>query len=380
MARHLRALLLLAAVAGGPVALAAQEEVEAVLVGELLLGGLPVDTGTVVLHRITPEEASNIDSTAIGAGGSFRLDLPNLPVPGSGEVFLASTRYEGVLYAGTPIADPLQLDTLYTIRAYPSVTTPAGGMSFPVSRREVWVDSGPFGWQVTDVLEIMNSEAATRIPAAAGGAVWRYPLPAAAIGGRILQVGPSAGPARVEGTTLVASNPVLPAENYYVVQYDLESIEFDLPLPGETGIVQVMVREPAPAVRVEGLARQPSEELEFGATFMRWAGQTLRDQSIAIRMGEEGGPTVLAWTSLGLALVLVAAGSVAIRGRDASAPVSGRRRIRRDIVVDIAKLDEAYAGIEQPGRGATARYRRRRRALVSELEETEAGGGGSALR
>ena len=380
MARHLRALLLLAAVAGGPVALAAQEEVEAVLVGELLLGGLPVDTGTVVLHRITPEEASDIDSTVIGAGGSFRLDLPNLPVPGSGEVFLASTRYEGVLYAGTPIADPLQLDTLYTIRAYPSVTTPAGGMSFPVSRREVWVDAGPFGWQVTDVLEIMNSEAATRIPAAAGGAVWRYPLPADAIGGRILQVGPSAGPARVEGTTLVASNPVLPAENYYVVQYDLESIEFDLPLPGETGIVQVMVREPAPAVRVEGLARQPSEELEFGATFMRWAGQTLRDQSIAIRMGEEGGPTVLAWTSLGLALVLVAAGSVAIRGRDASAPVSGRRRIRRDIVVDIAKLDEAYAGIEQPGRGATARYRRRRRALVSELEETEAGGGGSALR
>lgn len=380
MTRHLRALLLLAAAAGAPRALAAQEEVEAVLVGELLLAGLPVDTGTVVLHRITPEEAGDIDSTAIGAGGSFRLDLPNLPVPGSGEVFLASTRYEGVLYAGTPISDPLQLDTLYTIRAYPSVTAPAGGMSFPVSRREVWVDEGPFGWQVTDVLEIMNSEAATRIPAAAGGAVWRYPLPADAIGGRILQVGPSAGPARVEGTTLVASNPILPAENYYVVQYDLESIEFDLPLPGETGIVQVMVREPAPAVRVEGLARQPSEELEFGAIFMRWAGQTLRDQSIAIRMGEEGGPTVLAWTSLGLALVLVAAGSVAIRGRDAPVPVSGRRRIRRDIVVDIAKLDEAYAGIEQPSRGARARYRKRRRALVSELEETQAGGGGSARR
>ncbi len=380
MPQHLRALLLLAVVAGAPRGLAAQEEVEAALVGELLLAGLPVDTGTVVLHRITPEEASDIDSTAIGAGGGFRLDLPHLPVPGSGEVFLASTRYEGVLYAGAPITDPLQLDTLYTIRAYPSVTAPVGGMSFPVSRREVWVDEGPFGWQVTDVLEIMNSDAATRIPAAAGGAVWRYPLPADAIGGRILQVGPSAGPARVEGTTLVASNPVLPAENYYVVQYDLESIEFDLPLPGETGIVQVMVREPAPPVRVEGLARQPSEELEFGATFMRWAGQTLRDQSIAIRMGEEGGPTVLAWTSLGLALVLVAAGSVAIRGRDASVPVSGRRRIRRDIVVDIAKLDEAYAGIEQQSRGARARYRKRRRALVSELEEAQAGGGGSALR
>lgn len=378
MIRHVLGLLFFLPAAGAPGALAAQEEVNALLLGELLVGGFPADSGTVVLHRITPEEAGDIDSTAIGADGSFQLGLPNLPVPGSGEIFLASTRYEGILYTGTPISDPLQLDALYTIRAYPSLAVPAGGMSFPVSRREVWVDAGPLGWQVTDVLEIRNSEAATRVPEAEDGAVWRYPLPAGALGGRILQVGPSAGRARVDGTTLVASNPVVPAENYYVVQYDLESIEFDLPLPGETGLIQVMVREPAPAVRIEGLARQPSEELEVGTTFMRWAGQALRDQSISIRLGEEGGPTVLVWISLALALVLVAAGSLVIRSSGAPVPAPGRRRLRRDILVDIAKLDEAYAGIGQPDRGATARYEKRRRALVRELEEAVGGGGGPA--
>ena len=380
MIRRLLAVLLFLLATAAPGALTAQEEVDAVLLGELFVGGRPADSGTVVLHRITPEEAGDIDSIFVGADGRFRLELPNLPVPGSGEVFLASTRYQGVLYAGTPITDALQLDSLYTIRAYPSVAAPAGGLVFPVSRREVWVDEGPFGWQVTDVLEIRNAEAATRVPGAEDGTVWRYPLPAGAIGGRILQVGPSQGRARVDGTTLVASNPVVPADNYYVVQYDLESIEFDLPLPGETGLIQVMVREPAPAIRVEGLARQPPEQLEGGTTFMRWAGQTLRDQSISIRLGDEGGPTVLVWTSLAFALLLVAAGSLVIRRNATPVSAPGRQRLRRDIVVDIAKLDEAFAGIEQPDLGATARYEKRRRTLVRELESAGRGRGSPAAR
>lgn len=373
---------LLLCVVGVPGSAQAQEEVDAILSGELTVGGVPADTGTVVLHRITPEEAGDVDSTSVAEDGSFRFDLPNLPIPGSGEVFLASTRFEGVLYAGEPISDPVQLDTLYSIRAFPSMRASPEGMSFPVSRREVWVDEGPVGWQVTDVLEIQNSLSLTMIPEVEDGPVWRYPLPSGAIGGRILQLGPSVGPARVDGTTLVASNPVLPAENYYVVQYDLESIEFDLPMPGETGLVQVMVREPAPQIRVEGLARQPSEELEVGTTFMRWAGQTLRDQSISVRLGEEAGAPILVWMSLALALVLVGAGALIIGRRTASVsvPSVGMGRLRRDILIEIAKLDEAYAGIDRPDQEAAAGYRTRRAALVRELEHATGDGGASTAR
>lgn len=345
-----------------------------VLSGRLLVSGVPADTGTVVLHRVTPAEAGDIDSTSVGADGGFSFRLPNLPFPGSGEVFIASTRFDEILYVGVPISDPIQLDSLYAIRAFPAQIVPPEGMTFPVSRREVWVDEGPIGWQITDVLEIRNSQAMTLVPLVDDGPVWRYPLPSGAIGARILQVGPSAGLARVDGTTLIASNPVIPAENYYIVQYDLESIEFDIPLPGETGLIQVMVREPAPAIRVEGLARQPSEEIEVGASFMRWAGQTLVDQNISVRLGEEGGSTAVVWMSVALALFLAGAGSLVIRRDPVPAVPWTSVRMRKKILIDVAKLDEVYAGLERSNPKEEARYRRRRSALVRELERKRGGG------
>ena len=355
-------------VASVPVAVQGQEEVEPILAGRLFVSGIPADSGTVVLHRVTPEEAGDIDSTTVGADGSFSFHLPGLPVPGSGEIFLASAHFQGVLYAGIPISEPIQLDSLYMIRVFPAQTAPPEGLAFAISRREIWVDEGPIGWQITDVLEIRNPQGMTVVPELDSGPVWRYPLPSGAIGARVLQVGPSVGPARVDGTTFVASNPVVPAENYYVLQYDLESIEFDLPMPGETGLVQVMVREPAPAIRVEGLARQPSEEIEVGTTFMRWAGQALRDQTISVRLGEEGGSTMLVWMSVTLALLLVVAGSLVIRRNPQDAKPSGALPIRKEILVKIAKLDEAFAGIEQPTPKASERYERRRATLVRGLE------------
>ena len=362
-----------------PFIVRAQEEVSPTLSGRLLVSGVPPDTATVVLHLVTPEEAGDIDSTSVEAGGSFSFGLPNLPVPGSGEVFFASVRYEGILYTGDPITDPIQLDSLYSIRAFGVQAAPPEGVPFPVSRREVWIDEGPLGWQITDVLEIRNPQATTVVPQVDDAPVWRYPLPSGAIGARILQVGPAVGPARVDGTTLVASNPILPAENYYILQYDLESIEFDLPLPGETGLIQVMVREPAPAIRVEGLARQPSEEIEVGATFLRWAGQALRDQSIAVRLGEQGGTNAVVWLSVTLALLLAGAGSLLVRKTPTTASLPAAR-MRKEILLDVAQLDEDYGRGKEASPQVEARYLSRRAELVRELRGDAGRGGSPAAR
>ena len=345
-----------------------QEAVDPVLRGRLIVSGAVADTGTVVVHRVTPEEAGDIDSVAVGPDGQFAVSLPNLPIPGSGEVFLASVRFDGVLYAGPAITDPIQLDSIYTIQAYPAEVAPAEGFAFPVSRREVWIDEGPLGWQVTDVLEIRNPGASTVVPEADSSPVWRYPLPDGAIGGRILQVGPVVGTARIDQTVLAASNPVVPGENYYIVQYDLESIEIDLPLPGETGLIQLMVREPGPSIRVEGLARQPSEEVEVGVSFARWAGESLRDQRISIRIGDEGPARAVVWMSAILSILLVTAGSLVVRRRSSPEATLEFARTRRDLMVQIATLDEEFAVLHEPGGKAASRYRRRRSALVSELQ------------
>jgi len=364
--------LLLAAAVAVPSGLRAQEAVDAVLYGSVLVSGTPADSGTVILHRVTPEEAGRIDSTTVGSAGSFSFRLPNLPIPGSGEVFFASVEFDGVVYSGDPISDPVQLDSVHVIRAFPTREAPAGGFTFPVSRREVWIAEGPMGWEVTDVVEIQNPDSATFVPGEGDASVWRYPLPATALAPRVLQAGPVAGPARVEGTTLVAGNPIVPAANYYVVQYDLESLEMDLPLPGQTGLVQLLLREPAPAVRVEGLQRQPPEEIEFGTSFLRWAGEALQDQTIAVRLGEEGSGAG-AWlvVAAALSLVLIGAASLLARRRSILAPAGAARRLRKDVLVDVARLDEEHARAGAGDSRATERYRRLRAQLLEELARAE---------
>lgn len=373
-----------------PLGLSGQEEVDPLLSGRLLLGGEPADSGTVVLHRVTPEEAGNIDSTRVSPDGTFTFRLPNLPIPGSGEVFFVSSRYDGVLYAGDPISDPVQLDSMQSLEAFPTEAVGAGGAVFPVSRREVWIDEGPLGWEVTDVLEIRNPGLTTLISASDEGVVWRYPLPPSARSPRLIQTGPSTGTVRFEDGMMAATNPVLPAENYYVVQYDLDSLSFDIPMPGQTGLVQVLVRESAPEMRVEGLARQPDAEIEVGTTFRLWAGEALSEQTLQVRTGEESDFNGVAWLAVGLALLLVGVGGWLVQRSAPSrvgvptgaAPSGGGSRdhpgprtprLRRDVLIEVARLDEEFAEIDSPGVEETARYRRRRAELLAELSTSRSG-------
>lgn len=352
------------------------------------MSGQPADTGTVVLHRVTPEESGDLESTTVAADGSFSFSLPSMPVPGSGEVFFVSHRYDGVLYAGDPVSDPIQLDSVQTLDAYPTEMAPREGGSFPITRREVWINESPVGWEVTDVLEIRNSGDTTFVPQEEDGAVWRYPLPPAATSPRMVQMGPSTGASRFEDGMLVAANPVLPAENYYVIQYDVESIEFDLPMPGQTGLIQLLIPDSAPAVQVQGLARQPNEEIEVGTSFRRWAGQNLSAQTITIRQGEETGTSAVIWLSTALAILLVAVGGWLVQRRGAVAGAalpggtasgggdSGSPRLRRAILVDLARLDEAFERMDDPEEDATRLYRQRRAALLAELRSATARGDG----
>lgn len=357
--------------AAAPKVASAQEEVAPILRGTLFLDEVPADTGTVVLHWVTPEESGVVDSTTVDDQGQFSLELPHLPIPNSSEVFFATSRFDDVLYTGSYITDPIQLDSVYALRTYPSQAAPTEGFIFPVAQREVWIDTGPSGWRITDVLDIRNPNAVTFKSDGPDGIVWRYPLPTSAQNPQIVQVGPIDGPARFDGTTLVAANTVVPSDNYYIVQYDLESIEFDLPLPGVTDLIRMFVREPAPDISVTGLARQPpADEIEVGSTFDLWAAENLRDQTVRVRLGGEGRVPPVVWLVAALALILAGAGSWVIRKRLGDRPIAGRPRERRDVLVDMANLDEEYARLEAPTDRDEARYQSRRARLVRELSRT----------
>jgi hypothetical protein len=373
-----------------PGGLKAQEEVQGVLSGQLLFEGLPADTGTVVLHRVTPEEAGPVDSVSVGEEGAFSIPLPNLPVPGSGESFFATSRYDGILYFGFQVLEPAHLEEDYSIRMFRTEPAPSGGVRFPLWIREVWIEEAPIGWQVTDAFIIMNPASATYVPGEPGGFVWQFPLPEGARSPREVESGPSPGSITFSEGTIRASNPMAPGESFVMVQYDLDSLSFDIPMPGEVEVARVILREPAPEVRVEGLARLPPEEMEFGVTYRQWAGQELADQVIRIRPGSEESVNLVAWGSVILALLLVTSGIWLVRRTPVPQPagaggqaggsqsgggskstgqgVSDARR-RREILLEIARIDEEFGALSDPSQAEQERHRKLRRALMDELEQ-----------
>jgi hypothetical protein len=384
-----------------------------VVEGRLRLGDIPADSGTVVLHRVTPEEAGPVDSVQVVEGGAFQLELPHVPVRGSGEVFFASHRFEGILYFGPPLALAEQLDSVYTIQAYPTRAAPAAGIPFPVSVRNLFVEEGPMGWRVTDLVELRNDSIVTWVPdpEVPAAAVWRYPLPPEASAFRLGEGDLSPGSVTFEDGGVIVRAPVLPGDRLLVFHYELPSLETELPLPGTTGVLELLVRQPAPSLRVDRLQAAGPMEIERGVSYFRWWGEGLEDQVVRIRPGEDRGVPV-AWIAVGLAFLLAVVGGWLVLRRtrpagqlggsfpevvgEAGAPTrqgvppgvpgagagpgpSGHQGAttpfarRRALLLTIAQLDEEAERAKGDGEPRSVQRERaaRREALLAELEAVE---------
>jgi hypothetical protein len=349
---------------------------DSILRGVLRLGGEPADSGTVVLHRVTPAEAGPVDSIRVDTDGAFAFPLPGPPIPGSGEIYFASARHAGILYFGPPITDPVQLQSSYLIETHRTSAAPPGGIPFTVSVRNLFIDEGPLGWRVTDVFEIRNEDSVTWIAEPEDEPVWSYPLPR---GARSFRVGQSDLPEDAvrfaEGSVFVHA-PVPPGERLYVIQYEVESIEFAIPLPGITELVEVLVEEPAPELVMEGLTPAPPLQLEPEMVYLRWLGEGFADTEVTIGRGREGGTDPLPWLGMGLALLLLVLAVWLVRrptfersgvGRPAAG--THARSGRAEVLLRVARLDEEFDALEAPGPEEEARYLARREALIARLPE-----------
>lgn len=341
------------------------------LQGRLLLDGAPADSGTVVLHRVTPTDAGPVDSVRVGDEGRFRFQLPEVPQEESGEVYFASSRRNGVLYFGPPITDPAALDSIYTVASYGTRPTPETGLPFPVANRNLFIDEGPLGWRVTDLIEIRNDSAATWVPGPDERPVWRYPLPPGARSFRVGDGDLSPDAVRFEDGALLVYSPIPPGEHLYMIQYELEDLEFSLPLPGTTETVEVLMQEPAPEMTLGGLQRRQPVQLEPEVFYARWRADAVTDRVIRVRREEQGTSNDPgAWLGVALALVLLGAAIWAVRraeGPDGAQPTAAGDR-RREILLKVARLDEEFEALDNPDPEARDSFRKRRAALLQHLE------------
>lgn len=281
--------------------------------GRLLVGDVAADSGTVVLHRVTPEEAGPVDSVRVDHDGSFLLTLPTPLTSGSGEVYFASSRREGVLYYGQALTAPGQLAEPYRIRTWPTRSAEAGRPELSVAARTVFLEEGTLGWRVTDLIEVRNDDGVTWVPGEGGAPVWRYPLPPAARAARTAEGEVAPDAVRFRDGAIELVGPVIPGGRLVVIRYEVEEVAFELPMPGRTDAVEVLVREPAAPVHPEGLAARPAATLEAGSRYRRWTGEGRVDAVLRIREGSgERVPLDPGWLVVAVALLLAAIGIVVV--------------------------------------------------------------------
>ena len=355
--------------------LVAQQLATAELSGIVLLGDAALPSKQVTLHRVGTDTSGPVDSLSTDQDGSFRFTLPSIPDPGVEQtVFFASVLHDGVSYFGSAIHLAVQLDTLYEIRVYDSESAPAEGAGLPLQARYVLLEEQQGFWTATDLLQVNNPGERTLV-AVAEGITWSYPLPEGAtdleIGGG--EMTPDA--AELVGSSLRVKSSIPPGMREFVVRYRLADPFVTLSLPGFTGEMELLVREPAPPLDVVGLQPAAPIEMEAGVTYRRFVEASLVEATVTLSEGE-GQPIVpTRWLAVGLSLVLAIASlytvlrpRTAVAGH-AEAPVSPEVTSferRQMILLEVARLDESR------DKGEIAledEWAARRRVLIERLRE-----------
>lgn len=352
-----------------PAGISAQVEADPVLNGRALLGDTALTRGTVVLHHLTNTTQGEVDSAAVAPDGSFSFRLPNVPDPDRGDVFFASIRREGVSYFGSFVTTASQLDSVYAIQTYDTLLAPEEGVDLQIEIRTVFFEAVENRWRVTDVFQLANSRrrtVVTREP----GAVWRYPLAAGAAEFAVGEgdVGPDV--IGLEDGDLVLRAPMAPGSRMFVVRYTLDDMFTVIPTPGVIDQFEVLIREPAPLMEVEGLRFLTRVELEVGSTYRRYSGQSVDLASIRLVAIDAPTQPPVKWVAVVLAVLLAGMGLFALRGTGLSlageTPVSPAAD-RHSLLVQVARLDDDFDAQADPNAAARTLYERRRRELLRRI-------------
>lgn len=351
--RLARLFAILLGLIGTPASLWALPQVEAQpeLQGRVNRSGEAFPGAEVVLHRVSVSVAGEIDTVRADPQGLFRFALPSVPREDQeGDIYFASVRHEGILYFGRAVSQAVQLDSVYTIETYDTLTAPPAGAPIPVAVRYVIAEQSPTGWQVTDLFELSNEGDRTFVAAPGGGITWSHALPPgardAAVGGG--DVSPDA--ASVLDGRLELTGPIPPGQRQFVLRYELSALDgLEVPLSAGTGTVEFLVREPAPLLDIEGLPGIETVEMQPGVTFRRYAGDAPASGVLRLRAGEPPRELPVKQVSVVLALLLAAAGVFAVyRAGDRSptpvvGPVPGGAapsgEARQLALLEVARID-----------------------------------------
>ena len=329
-----------------------------------MIGDVPADTGTVVLHRVSTAFSGSVDSVRVGRDGAFELPIPASPEPG--ELFFAAIHHQGVLYFG-PTFNGAPESRPYLIQAYPALRS---GPAYPAELRARSIFATPTdstGWEIADLFELHNGYGATLVPES-GVAAWSHPLPPDAADVDVGASGIGAVVPALEAGRIAVVEPLPPGANVLLVRYAIGASHFEIPLEAPAGTMEILVRDPADEVAVAGLLDADPVEVD-GELYRRFAARDVAPSVVTVRAGSDGaGAEAAAWAAVIVALALAGMGA-ALAARQRPWHGGGQRRRpsarRREAVTAIARLDADRAA----GRISEEEHRSRRGVLLEEIRQ-----------
>ena len=354
---------------GAPSPSSAQQD-PPILDGIVFEGDSPLDGGTVILHRVNPEGSGEVDAAAVGPAGEFQFLLPSVPDADiRGDIYFASVDFQGVLYFGPAITGLEQLDSLYVVRVFQMEEVPPEGVSLPVEVRSLFIEFAGDEWVATDLFAIDNRGTRTLV-AQQGGVVWSYPLPPGATEPELGEADMPPDAVAFEGGRVLVSAPLPPGDRVLMIRYRLAELGSTIPAPGTTDLFELLVKEPAPPLRVEGLEPVDVVALGPGTSYRRYGASDLVDATLTLIETEDQGPPPLEWLAL-LATVALAAGGFLAYARPRRQALAAPNPVlaREALILEVARIDDALREAAEPG--TRSGLLERREALLAILRKSD---------
>ena len=243
---------------------------------------------------------------------------------------------------------------------------PPEGISVAMQSRNLFFEpDGSGAWRVTDLFQLRNDRDRT-VVAREDGHTWSHPLPEEARNVTTGEGEMSFDAATYEGGAVVVRAALPPGERLFVVRYGLESPSLSIPSPGVTEAFDILIREPAPALEVEGFDLLDRLELEAGSTYRRFTSVDFSQPFVRVTEIEEVRPPPAYWIAVILAMVLTVGGLMAVRAGGGT-PDGSAGGGRQELLVRVARLDDDFYARDGRPDSERRAYERRRAELLRRL-------------
>ena len=268
----------------------------------------PVTGMEVALHRIAGESGGVVDRDTSRDGGRFRLRGAAPPDSGV-DLYLAATRYRGVLYFGRAYRGGEEPSEPYVIQVFETAAPPPAD-SLPVGTRHLILrPAGDGSWAVTDLVQVQNASDRTYVPAAEGGEVWSVALPDRAAGAEVAESGMSAGEVRIAAGRVRAASSLSPGGTRVSVRYSVpEGEPVTLPTRHPVERLEILVQGEGGSLASASLGAAGPVRFR-DSVYQRYTATGLRPGTrVEFTVGGgAGGPGLLPWLFAGLGVLLLAA-------------------------------------------------------------------------